>query len=120
MKIKDAGHPLAVQEDSILFFRVRSGRIQLTFPLKDMVIHGRGRGSGHDGVPEILHLMAFGEEAVTADIHAIAGKVNGSGKTAHHAVLFQNHGMDVCMLQKFISRRQPCRAGADNYSSFSH
>lgn len=62
MKIKDAGYPLAVQEDSILFFRVHSGRIQFTFPLEEAVVHGRSRGPGHDGIPEMLHFMAFREK----------------------------------------------------------
>src|SRR5882672_12504301 len=62
--------------------------------------------------PEVFDLLVLGEEAVTADVEAIALVLDGPGQAAHlHWVLFQDGDRDV-VLEELVRGGQPGGARA--------
>ena len=118
--VQDPGYPLAAQKYPVRLFRIHSLGIQGAGTVEQPVVQSRGGSTGHETVPQSLDTGVFGEEAVAADVHPVAGKVDGAGKAAHLGIGFQNQGVDGCGAQKFIGSRKPRRPGPNDYSLFCH
>ena len=120
MPVEDPGYPLPVQKYPVGLFRVGPLGNQGAGAVEQPVVQGRGGGMGHQLVPKGLDPSVFGKEPVAPDVHPVAGKVDGAGKTAHLGVGFQDQGVDGCSVQKFIGSRKPCGPGPDDYGLFCH
>jgi hypothetical protein len=65
-------------------------------------VDGVGRGVGrHEVHPPLHDAVGLGEEAVAADIHAVAVVANGAGDAADLVRGFEDNGLEVCLPEKF-------------------
>ncbi len=77
-----------------------------------------GRLQRHAFKPPLHHAVRLGEEAVAADVDAVALVVDGPRQPAHVGALFQDDRLDVGALEEFVGGRQPGRARADDHRGF--
>ena len=118
--VEDPGNPLPVQEYPVGLFRVGPLGNQGAGAVEQPVVQSRGGGMGHQLVPKGLDPSVFGKEPVAPDVHPVAGKVDGAGKTAYLGISLQKERMDGSGAQKFIGGRKPCGPGSDDYGLFCH
>ena len=114
MVVEDAADAVAQQKQAVGLLGVCAARSAVERPPEHAVIvRGRARRR-QQLVPERLHLRALREEAVAADVHAVAAEIDRARKPAEHGVALEHDGMIRPALRKLVRRRQPRRPAADD------
>jgi hypothetical protein len=76
------------------------------------VVGGGGALARQHGEPEVLHALALGEEAVAADVDAVAVVHVGLRDAAGGAGRLDDHGLDIGTRQELPGRGQARRSSA--------
>ena len=106
-EVVDAALPRAEQEDVVGVPGAAGAR------------GARGRGvprglQWQDVLPPLHDALTFGEEAVAADVDAVALVLDGAGEAANHAGGFEDDGQDVGAAKEFECGGEAGRACADD------
>ena len=118
--VVDAGNTLTHQHDAVGCFGVNAVGIELLFPSELFVVERRLALTGHHFLPPVHDALILREEAVAADIHAVAVIADGLGDAADAVGLLQNQDIirTGLVLEQLIGSREAGGACADNNHFF--
>ena len=71
MLIINSGYPIPHQHDTVGFFRVWAAGSEFLFPMQLDVIERRLALTWHHLLPPVHNLLVFGEEPMSANVHAV-------------------------------------------------
>ena len=88
MLIINSGYSIPHQHDTVGFFRVWAAGSEFLFPMQLDVIERRLALTWHHLLPPVHNLLVFGEEPVSADVHAVVFIFYGFRDTADGIAFF--------------------------------
>ena len=109
----DAAHPVPDQHDPIRLLRVRARRGEGLFDVQKFVVPGGRPLQGHQLRPPAVHPLVLAEEAVAADVHAVAPVADGLRDAADAVGGLQN-GDGVSPFQQLYGGGQARGPRADD------
>ena len=74
----------------------------------------------HQLQPPLHHAVALGEEAVAADVHAVALVADGAGDAADLVGGLEYDGLNRCFAKQFQGRSESCRTCSDDDCFLRH
>ena len=117
---EDSAHAAAEQHCPVFFLRIRTDLCELFLGLVEQdVVLRRLRLQRHHLFPPCHHLIALGEETVSAYIHAVAVVFHRLGDTAYRICFLAHDRFDVRLFEQLIRRCQTGRACSCN-NCYSH
>jgi hypothetical protein len=75
---------------------------------------------GQNLQPPFHHAVGLGEEAVAADVDAVAFVDHGAGDSAQYVGFLQHHRMDIGALEQLVGRGQAGGSAANDDRSLFH
>ena len=119
--IVDSGYPIPGEHDPVFFVGVGAAGGDGHIPAQNLVVHGRRTLLGHDLAPPVGDIAVLAEEAVSADVHAVAVVPHGAGDATDGVALLQNQHLVgflriLPVFQQLITGGDAGRAGSDDHN----
>jgi hypothetical protein len=92
----------------------RCGDFALPALIAELAVHAATRFDGHHLHPPLHHAVGLGEEAMAANVHAVAFVDDSAGDAADLLARLKDNGLDGRGALELDSCGQPSRTGSDD------
>jgi hypothetical protein len=118
---EDARDAVALEHDLVGEFRIRATGLQIMMPAELLVVVGRRALQRQNVLPPVHDPVVLGEEAVAADIHAVAVVLDRARDAAEFLRGFQHRHIVVigaAVLDEFPRGSKAGGSTADDHDGF--